>query len=107
MLEYRIDYSRKPFVSKDQACQWVSAFVDYEYHQHRHSAIKFVTPQQRYGFQAVGISWHRAAVHEYSRLLNLRQWSRPIRSRPQREVVWSNRPSDNLDYGQKLPLIQA
>ena len=27
-VKYRLDHSRKPFASKEQACQWVDTFVD-------------------------------------------------------------------------------
>jgi len=36
-MEYRPDYPRKPFTSKEQACQWVADFVDWYKHQHRHT----------------------------------------------------------------------
>ena len=42
-VKYRPDYPRRPFGSKDEACQWVAGFVDWYNHQHRHSAIRFVT----------------------------------------------------------------
>jgi transposase InsO family protein len=45
---YRPDSPRRPFVSKDKACQWVASFVDWTNHRHWHSGIKFVTPQQRH-----------------------------------------------------------
>ncbi len=62
--KYRPDYPRKPFTSKDEACQWVASFVDWYNHRHRHSGIKFVTPQQRHCGQAVEICRHRAVVYE-------------------------------------------
>ena len=71
--KYRPDYPRKPFASKDQACQWVAAFVDWDNNQHRHSGIKFVTPQQRHSGQTVEISCHRAVVYERARQLNPRR----------------------------------
>ena len=68
---YRPDCPRRPFASKDEACQWVVAFVDWYNHQHRHSGIKFVTPQQRHCGQAVEISHHRTVLYEQARQLNL------------------------------------
>jgi len=106
-VKYRPDYPRKPFASKEQACQWVAAFVDWYNHQHRHSGIKFVTPQQRHDGQAVEISRHRAVVYERARQLNPRRWSRSTRCWRQPEVVWINQPTDDLDGEQKLPLMQA
>jgi len=52
-VKYRPEYPRKPFASKDEACQWVAEFVDWYNHQHRRSGTKFVTPQQRHDGEAV------------------------------------------------------
>ena len=35
-VKYRPDYPNPPFSSKEEACQWVSSFVDWHNHQHRH-----------------------------------------------------------------------
>ena len=105
--KYRPDYPRRPFSSKKAACEWVASFVDWYSHQHRHSGIKFVTPQQRHCGQAVEISHHRTVVYEQARQLNPRRWSRSTRCWHQPEVVWINQPPDDLDQGQKLPLMQA
>ena len=37
--KYRPDYPSRPFSSKEEACQWVSSFVDWYNNQHRHSGI--------------------------------------------------------------------
>ena len=43
-VKYRPDYPRKPFVCKEQACQWDATFLDGYNHRNRHSGIKVVTP---------------------------------------------------------------
>jgi len=106
-VKYRPDYPRKPFASKEQACEWVAAFVDWYNHRHRHSGIKFVTPQQRHNGQAVEISRHRGVVYERARQLNPRRWSRSTRCWRQPEVVWINQPTDELNEPGQLPLTQA
>jgi putative transposase len=58
------------FTSKEQSCQWVSAFVDWYNHRYRHSGIKFVMHQQRHCGQAVEISLHRAVAFERARQRN-------------------------------------
>ena len=78
-VKYRPEYPRKPFASKDQACQWVGSFVDWYNHRHRHSGIKFVTPHERHSGQAVGICRYRSGVYERARQLNPRRWSRSIK----------------------------
>jgi len=47
-LKYRPLMPVKPFDSIDQASQWVIGLVDWYNQEHRHSAIKFVTPEQRH-----------------------------------------------------------
>ena len=96
--KYRPDYPRRPFASKDEACQWVVSFVDWYNHQHRHSGIKFVTPQQRHSGQAIEICRHRAVVYEEARQRNPRRWSRAIRCWRQPEVVWINPPSTEIEF---------
>lgn len=47
-LKYRPDYPARPFAEITQARRWDAGFVDWYNHQHRHSAIQFVTPDQRH-----------------------------------------------------------
>ena len=35
--KYRSDYQRRPFASKDEACQRMASFVDWYIHRDRHS----------------------------------------------------------------------
>ena len=91
-VKYRPDYPRRPFRSKDEACAWVVAFVDWYNHQHRHSAIRFVTPHERHSGQAVAICRERAKVYEAARQRYPRRWSRDTRCWRLPEVVWINPP---------------
>ena len=95
--KYRPDYPRRPFASVEEACLWVASFVDWYNHRHRHSGIKFVTPQQRHSGQAVAICRHRAHVYEQARQQNPRRWSRSTRCWHQPEVVWINPPPPEID----------
>ena len=91
-VKYRPDYPRRPFQSVEEACAWVAGFVDWYNHQHRHSAIRFVTPAQRHSGQAVELCRHRARVYEQARQRHPRRWSRATRCWRQPEVVWINPP---------------
>jgi transposase InsO family protein len=91
-VKFRPDYPRRPFASKDEACKWVVSFVNWYNYRHRHSGIKFVTPQQRHSGQAVEIRGHRAVVYEQARQRHPRRWSRSIRCWRQPEVVCINPP---------------
>lgn len=69
-VKYRPNYPNRPFRSKEEACQWVSSFVDWYNHQHRHGDIKFVTPEQRHSGEAVEICRQRSHVYELARIAN-------------------------------------
>ena len=105
-VKYRPNYPSRPFGNKEQACQWVSAFVDWYNHQHRHSGIKFVTPQQRHSGAAIAICRQRSHVYEQARKQNPNRWSRSIRCWLQPDSVWINEPIEGLETSihVKLPL---
>jgi putative transposase len=96
-VKYRSDYPRRPFRSQEEACAWVVAFVDWYNHRHRHSAIRFVTPDQRHSGQAVELCRHRALVYEQARQQHPRRWSRSTRCWHQPGVVWINPPPPEID----------
>ena len=96
-VKYRPNYPRRPFASTEKACTWVAMFVDWYYHQHRHSGIRFVTPSQRHSREATAISRHRAHVYEQARLRHPRRWSRKTRCWRQPEVIWINPPPIESD----------
>lgn len=47
-LKYRPEYPKQPFEDLDQARSWVQGFATWYNTEHRHSALKFVTPHQRH-----------------------------------------------------------
>ena len=54
-VKYRPEYPSGPFQSLEEAKDWVGRFVRWYNHEHRHSAIRFVTPAQRHlGEEVVG-----------------------------------------------------
>ncbi len=89
-VKYRPDYPRRPFRSQEEACSWACAFVDWYNHRHRHSSIRFVTPDQRHSGQAVELCRQRARVYEQARQRHPRRWSRGTRCWRQPGVVWIN-----------------
>jgi hypothetical protein len=93
-VKYRPDYPRRPFQSVEEACTWVARFVEWYNHQHRHSGIRFVTPDQRHSGKALAICRHRAQVYEQARQRHPRRWSRSTRCWRQPEVIWINPPPE-------------
>jgi putative transposase len=103
----RPEYPSRPFASKEEAGQWAAAFVDWYVHEHRHSAIKFVIPQQRHSGLAAAICHQRSLVHEQARERHPRRWSRSIRCCQQPAVVWINQPDNATTAEEKLLLHKA
>jgi putative transposase len=92
--KYRPEYPSRPFAGKEEACQWAAAFVHWYCHEHRHSAIKFVTPRQRHSGQAVAICERRTLLCYQARQRHPRRWSRSVRCWRQPDVVWINEQPD-------------
>lgn len=73
-LKYRPAYPLKPFADLAAARHWVSDLVTWYNHEHRHSAIRFVTPAQRHAGLDGPLLEHRKAVYEAARLRNPQRW---------------------------------
>lgn len=86
-LKYRPEYPEQPFADLPAARGWVQGFTDWFNHVHLHSAIRFVTPQQRHTGQDVEILAARKHVYEQARLKKPERWSEGIRNwEPIKEV---------------------
>jgi len=87
-LKYRPEYPRKPFASIEAAIDWVAGFVIWYNSQHLHSAIKFVTPDDRhYGYEET-ILRRRKAVYERAKKKTPNRWSGETRNwEPLKTVV--------------------
>lgn len=88
--KYRPGYPRKPFASLEAARQWVQGFVQWYNHAHRHSGLKFVTPQQRHLGLADEILAKRKAVYEQAKAANPARWSGEVRNWSLADAVWLN-----------------
>ena len=83
-MKYRPDYSGEPFLTIEDAHAWVTRFVAWYNLEHRHSAIRFVTPQQRHDGTHLAVLDRRRKVYEAARERcperwtgNCRNWSTP------------------------------
>lgn len=79
-LKYRPEYPENGFTDLTAARIWVSEFVNWYNTQHLHSAIRFVTPQQRHHGQDKEILANRTRVYQEAKLKNPARWSRDIRN---------------------------
>jgi len=88
--KYRPNYPVDGFDSLHQARLWVLDFVQWYNHQHRHSAIRFITPAQRHEGQDAAILAQRTSLYEEARRRHPRRWSGRIRNWDPIQTVWLN-----------------
>jgi hypothetical protein len=93
--KYTPAYPNKPFESIEAARQWVHRFVQWYNNEHRHSAIRYVTPDQRHRGADRELLKQREAVYEAARQRNPARWSGTTRNWNPVTEVWLNPPKEN------------
>jgi transposase InsO family protein len=79
-VKYSAMFPDKPFESIEAARTWVAGFVAWYNTKHHHSAIRFVTPDQRHFGLENGLLAKRTALYEIARRQNPTRWSRKTRN---------------------------
>lgn len=79
-LKYRPAYPRRPFASLADARRWVEDFVSWYNGEHLHSAIRYVTPDDRHAGRDVAILAARKAVYRAAKTRTPRRWSGETRN---------------------------
>lgn len=96
-LKYHQSYPVRCFRSIEAVRQWVRGFVAWYNEEHRHSGIKFVTPNQRHTGEAEAICEVRRRTYAKAYRLHPARWSRHQRCWKQPEVVQINQPRPNQE----------
>jgi len=99
-LKYWPEYPTHPFESLEEARSWVQAFVHWYNVEHRHSAIRYVTPAERHEGLDVNILAKRRALYESVRQLHPDRWSGQSRD-------WSPPESVSLHPGRRQATTAA
>jgi len=88
--------SPQPFENLTAARTWVTDFVHWYNHEHRHSGIQFVTPAQRHDGEDRSILVQREAVYKAAKAKNPARWSQDTRNWDWQAVVCLNpdKPND-------------
>jgi putative transposase len=73
-------YPRRPFTTVDEARAWVARFVDWYNGEHRHSAIRFVTPNERHYGRERAVLARRRVVYARARAKHPERWSTGTRN---------------------------
>jgi putative transposase len=101
-LKYRPAYPSQCFESLSVARQWVADFVHWYNHEHRHSAIGFVTPAQRHAGLDAALLRNRTIVYEAAKRRCPRRWSGATRNWQPIQVVHLNPDQhDTKTYSQR------
>jgi transposase InsO family protein len=93
-FKYRPEYPVKGFESIDKARQWVRHFVCWYNEEHRHSAIRYVTPSQRHRGEDPTILANRHRVYQLAKQKRPDRWSSKSRNWEPVQQVWLNCPKD-------------
>ena len=93
-LKYTPAYPNKPFESITAARKWVHEFVKWYNLKHRHSAIRYVTPNQRHTGEDNEILKQRKKVYTKAKKSNPQRWSGDIRNWSPVTDVWLNPPKE-------------
>ena len=79
-LKYRPAFPKRPFESIEEARAWVTDFVAWYNTEHRHSGVRFVTPEQRHAGQDAALLEARRRLYERAREQHPERWSRACRN---------------------------
>lgn len=79
-LKYRPGFPRRPFASLDEARAWVEGFVAWYNHEHLHSGLRYVTPDDRHEGRDAALLAQRTAVYDAAKRRTPRRWTGPTRN---------------------------
>jgi putative transposase len=92
-LKYAAAYPKLPFADAAYARRWVDRFVRWYNAEHRHSGIRYVTPDDRHCGREVAILARRHELYTAARRAKPERWSRTTRNwTPVGQVVLNPQP---------------
>ena len=103
--KYRPEFPAKGFATLEAARQWGAAFVHWYNVEHKHSGIRFVSPQQRHAGEDHAILGARHSLYTQAKARNPARWARntrdwspigPVTLNPERDSIILEHASDNL-----------
>ena len=89
-IKYRPQHLLKPFASLKDARAFADRLLTWYNTEHRHSMIRYVTPQERHEGRDVAILANRQQVFEHARLQHPQRWSAGTRNWSRIEKVTLN-----------------
>ncbi len=102
-LKHTPAYPRLPFASATSAHRWVDGFVSWYNGEHRHSAIRYVTPDERHSGREHYILSRRHKLYQRARRSHPERWTGATRNwAPIGQVVLHPQPG-SPQAGRQLP----
>lgn len=89
-LKHTPAYPQMPFAGVTSARHWMERIVTWYNLEHRHSAIRYVTPEERHRGQENGILRKRHALYQRAKAANPERWSGETRNWTPVEMVVLN-----------------
>lgn len=89
-MKYRPEYPDRPFASLQEAREWLREFTHWYNTSHRHSAIGYVTPDERHSGLDVAILARRRRTYAAARRRRPQRWSSHCRAWDRPAVVTLN-----------------
>ncbi len=89
-LKYCPTWPKEGFTDIAEARKWVARFVAWYNNEHRHSRIKFVTPNERHNGLDIEILKQRKDLYEKKKQENSSRWSGPTRNWEPIDTVYLN-----------------
>lgn len=90
-------WPERPFGTVEEARVWVLRFVSWYNEEHRHSALKYVTPGQRHRGEERALLDQRVALYAKARRVTPQRWSRVPRNWQLEDAVYLNPERDAQD----------
>ena len=94
-LKYRVGYP-KAFDTLDEAREWVTSFVRWYNYEHRHSAINYVTPDQRHSGIDKLILKKRKEVYKEAKRKRPERWVGGTRNWEYQPEVYLNKNTEKI-----------
>ncbi len=98
--KYCPNWPEKPFASLEEARMWVQQFTRWFNDEHRHSRLKYVTPNQRHRGEAPTILARRHALYQEARSRHPERWSSKTRN-------WELEPVVRLNPERNEPRLES
>ena len=93
-MKYRPEYPAEPFDTVAEAREWVLQFARWYNHEHKHSALKFITPNERHTGKDKTIMASRKKTYEAAKAKHPERWSGDTRNWDLPVEVWLNSPRE-------------